>query len=206
MLQEFTAEIEQTAKAVVNEIHTALPGEIISYNAGLGTATVKPIGKYVTSDGKELNYPTITEAPVCFPFCQNAGVGIAFPVKKGDSCIIIISEVELDSWRSGADSEGSLRFDLTSAMVIPGLLEGGNEASEKAAKENSVIVTAGDVTLAVSGDGCKVDTGSTVMNITDDGVSIKGNLTVTGDVKAGSISLKNHTHTDSVGGDTQKPK
>lgn len=206
MLQEFTAEIEQTAKAVVNEIHTALPGEIISYNAGLGTATVKPIGKYVTSDGKELNYPTITEAPVCFPFCQNAGVGIAFPVKKGDSCIIIISEVELDSWRSGADSEGSLRFDLTSAMVIPGLLEGGNEASEKAAKENSVIVTAGDVTLAVSGDGCKVDTGSTVMNITDDGVSIKGNLTVTGDVKAGSVSLKNHTHTDSVGGDTQKPK
>lgn len=206
MLQEFTAEIEQTAKAVVNEIHTALPGEIISYNAGLGTATVKPIGKYVTSDGKELNYPTITEAPVCFPFCQNAGVGIAFPVKKGDSCIIIISEVELDSWRSGADSEGSLRFDLTSAMVIPGLLEGGNEASEKAAKENSVIVTAGDVTLAVSGDGCKVDTGSTVMNITDDGVSIKGNLTVTGDVKAGSVSLKNYTHTDGVGGDTQKPK
>ena len=206
MLQEFTAEIEQTAKAVVNEIHTALPGEIVSYNAGVGTATVKPIGKYVTSDGKELNYPTITEAPVCFPFCQNAGVGIAFPVKKGDSCIIIISEVELDSWRSGADSEGSLRFDLTSAMVIPGLLEGGNEASEKAAKENSVIVTAGDVTLSVSGDGCKVDTGSTVMNITDDGVSIKGNLTVTGDVKAGSVSLKNHTHTDSVGGDTQKPK
>ena len=206
MLQEFTAEIEQTAKAVVNEIHTALPGEIVSYNAGKGTATVKPIGKYVTSDGKELNYPTITEAPVCFPFCQNAGVGIAFPVKKGDSCIIIISEVELDSWRSGADSEGSLRFDLTSAMVIPGLLEGGNEASEKATKENSVIVTAGDVTLAVSGDGCKVDTGSTVMNITDDGVSIKGNLTVTGDVKAGSVSLKNHTHTDSVGGDTQKPK
>lgn len=206
MLQEFTAEIEQTAKAVVNEIHTALPGEIVSYNAGAGTATVKPIGKYVTSDGKELNYPTITEAPVCFPFCQNAGVGIAFPVKKGDSCIIIISEVELDSWRSGADSEGSLRFDLTSAMVIPGLLEGGNEASEKAAKENSVIVTAGDVTLSVSGDGCKVDTGSTVMNITDDGVSIKGNLTVTGDVKAGSVSLKNHTHTDSVGGDTQKPK
>ena len=206
MLQEFTAEIEQTAKAVVNEIHTALPGEIVSYNAGVGTATVKPIGKYVTSDGKELNYPTITEAPVCFTFCQNAGVGIAFPVKKGDSCIIIISEVELDSWRSGADSEGSLRFDLTSAMVIPGLLEGGNEASEKAAKENSVIVTAGDVTLSVSGDGCKVDTGSTVMNITDDGVSIKGNLTVTGDVKAGSVSLKNHTHTDSVGGDTQKPK
>lgn len=80
MLQEVTAEIEKTAKAVVNEIHTALPGEIISFDGGM--ATVKPIGKYVTSDGVKLDYPTITEAPVIFPFCQSSGVGIAFPVKK----------------------------------------------------------------------------------------------------------------------------
>lgn len=206
MLQELTSEIEQTAKAVVNEIHTALPGEIVSYNAGAGTATVKPIGKYVTSDEKELDYPTITDAPVCFPFCQNAGVGIFFPVKKGDSCIIIISEVELDAWRSGAESEGSLRFDLTSAMVIPGLLDGGSGVSERASKENAVIVTAGDTTLTVSGDGCKVDTGLTVLSVDDGGVKIKGNLTVTGDVKASVISLKDHIHTDSVGGDTSKPK
>lgn len=187
MLQEFTAEIEATAKAVVNDIHTALPGEIVSYDAGTGTATVKPIGKYVTSDEKELNYPTITEAPVVFPFCQNAGVGIAFPVKKGDSCIIIISEVELDAWRSGAESEGSLRFDLTSAMVIPGLLEGGSAASEKASKENAVILTAGDVEVSVSGGGCKVDTGSTVLDVTDNGVNIKGNVTVDGTVHANNI-------------------
>lgn len=206
MLQEFTAEIEQTARAVVNDIHTAMPGEIILYDAGAGTATVKPIGKFITSDGKELDYPTITEAPVSFPFCQNAGVGIAFPVKKGDSCIIIVSEVELDAWRSGADSEGSLRFDLTSAMVIPGLLEGGSSASERASRENAVILTAGDAEVTVSGDGCKIDTGSTVLNVSDSGVSIKGNLTVTGDVKAGSVSLKEHTHTDSDGGNTTKPK
>ena len=187
MLQEFTAEIEQTAKAVVNDIHTAMPGEIISYDAGAGTATVKPIGKFITSDGKELSYPTITEAPVSFPFCQNAGVGIAFPVKKGDSCIIIISEVELDAWRSGADSEGSLRFDLTSAMVVPGLLEGGSAASEKASRENAVILTAGDVEVAVSGDGCKIDTGSTVLNVSDSGVKIKGNVTVDGTVHANNI-------------------
>ena len=67
MLQEVTAEIEKTAKAVVNEIHTALPGEIVSFDGA--TATVKPIGQYVTSDGVSLSYPTITEAPVCFPYC-----------------------------------------------------------------------------------------------------------------------------------------
>ena len=187
MLQEFTEEIETTARSVVNDIHTALPGEIVSYNAGTGTATVKPIGNFVTSDGKSLKYPTITEAPVCFPFCQNAGVGMAYPVKAGDSCIIIISEVELDSWRSGGGSSGSLRFDLTSAMVLPGLLEGGCDASKKAAAENAVIITAGDVTVKVSDGGCKIDTGSTVMDITDSGISIKGNVTVDGTVHANNI-------------------
>ena len=135
MLQEVTAEIEKTAKAVVNEIHTALP--------------------------------TITEAPVIFPFCQSSGVGIAFPVKKGDSCIILVSEVELDAWRTGSDSLGSLKFDLSSAMVIPGLLEKSYEPMIRASSGNAVI---------------------------------------TGAIKAGSVSLKNHTHVDSTGGDTQKPK
>ena len=204
MLQEVTAEIEKTAKAVVNEIHTALPGEIISFDGGM--ATVKPIGKYVTSDGVKLDYPTITEAPVIFPFCQSSGVGIAFPVKKGDSCIILVSEVELDAWRTGSDSLGSLKFDLSSAMVIPGLLEKSYEPMIRASSCNAVIIKAGGAEIMVNDGGCTIDTGSTVMELDDGGVHIDGSLTVTGDIKAGSVSLKNHTHVDSTGGDTQKPK
>jgi hypothetical protein len=167
MLQELTAEIEETARAVVNDIHTAIPGKIVSYNANKCTVTVNPVGKFITSDDVELDYPTITEVPVVFPVCQSTGTGMAFPVKKGDSCLIIVSEVELDSWRSDAESDGSLRFDLTSAVVIPGLLKKGNAISKKAAKENAVVVGAGDVTLTVSRKG----------------VTIDGNLTVTGDIK-----------------------
>ena len=182
MLQDLTQEIEETAHAVVNEIHTAMPGEIVSFDAGSGVATVKPSGKFVTSDGKELDYPVITEAPVTFPFCQSAGVGIAFPVKKGDSCIIIISEVELDAWRSGAESEGSLRFDLTSAMVIPGLLDGGSNLAAKASANNAVMIGGGDVEVSVSNDGIKVDTGTTQFEVTDSGVAISGNLKVNGSI------------------------
>lgn len=170
MLQEFTAEIEKTAKAIVNEIHTALPGEIISFDGGMATA--KPIGKYVTSDGVKLDYPTVTEAPVIFPYCQNSGVGIAFPVRPGDSCLIIVSEVELDAWRTGSESLGSLKFDLSSAVVIPGMLKKSDSLAMRAASSNSVIIKAGGTEVSVSSGGC----------------TIKGNLTVTGNVKAGSIS------------------
>ena len=213
MMQEFSQQVEETARAVVDEIHTALPGTIVAFNPGSGTATVKPSGKYITSDGKSLEYPQISEVPVAFPFCPTAGVGVAFPVTKGDSCIVIVSEVELDEWRTGAESEGSLRYDLTNAMCIPGLLDGGAGLIEKACKNNAVIVGAGDVEVMVSDAGAVLTSGSTKMAISDAGVAVSGNLKVsgnissTGTVKAGEIDLKQHVHKSTAPGeDTGKPE
>lgn len=150
MLQEFIQEIENTVKAIVNDVHTALPGEIVSYDAMTGTATVSPIGKFVTSDNRILEYPKIAEVPVVFPYCSTAEAGIILPVKPGDSCIVIVSEVELDEWRSGAESDGPLRFDLTNAVVIPGLLKKGKELHQEAVDKDAVVVVAKEVTLSVS--------------------------------------------------------
>lgn len=172
MIQELTEEIEKTARAVVDEVHTALPGKIISFDAKSCTATVEPYGKYITSDETELDYPAITEVPVMFPFCQKNNVGIAFPVCKGDSCLIIISEVELDAWRSEAESEGSLRFDLTSAIAIPGLMRGGSELAKDAISEKAVVIGTPGVKLTVS----------------ESGIVARGNLTVQGNISyTGSI-------------------
>lgn len=173
MLQEAVEQIEKTAKSVVNEIHTALPGKIVSFDSVKCVATVQPLGRYVMSDGKSLEYPAITEAPVVFPFSQSAGAGIGFPVKAGDGCLIILSEVELDQWRSEAKSEGSLRFDLTNAIAIPGLLRSGGVAVVKACAMNAVVVSAGGSEIVVSGSG----------------ITISGNLTVQGNIDCtGSIS------------------
>lgn len=189
MLQELSQEIEDTARAVMNEMHTAMPGEIVSFDASNGMAVVQPNGKYVTSDGKSLMYPVITEVPLAFPFCQQAGVGMAFPVNKGDGCIIIISEVELDEWRSGAESESSLRFDLTSAMAIPGLLWGGGDLIAKAAKKNAVILGASGAELTVSGDGVMIDAGGATFEVSDSGIAIGGNLKVKGNISyTGSLT------------------
>lgn len=154
MLQEVTAEIEETARAVMNELHSALPGKIVSFNASKCTATVKPIGQYVTSDGTTMDYPKITEVPIVFPYSKESGIGIAIPVKSGDSCLIIISEVELDEWRNGSRSEGSLRFDLTSAVAIPGLMKSGGSLFSEANSSNAVVIGAGSgVRLIVSKSG-----------------------------------------------------
>lgn len=188
MVQELTQQIEDTARAVANEIHTALPGNIVSFNPASGMATVRPEGKYTTSSGKKLAYPAISDCPVVFPYCQSGGIGIAFPVVSGDSCLIIISEVELDEWRSGASSDASLRYDLSSAICIPGLLDGGAELVQKAINQNAAVIGAGDTQVVVSSSSVSVVAGEKKIQVSDSGIDIVGNLTVDGNVKAtGSI-------------------
>ncbi len=140
MMQEFVQQVEETAKSVMYEIHTALPGKIISVDPRKATAQIKPYGKYLTHSGKKLEYPLLTEVPLVFPFSQTAGIGIAFPVNSGDSCLVIFSEAELDEWRSSAEAETPLRFDLTNAVAIPGLLSLGCGLVEKACAQNAVVI------------------------------------------------------------------
>lgn len=182
MLQEFSQEVEDTARSIMNEIHTALPGEIISFDAKSGMAVVQPVGDYVTSDGTQLAYPSIIEVPVMFPYCQSVGVGMVFPVGKGDSCLIVISEVELDKWRSGAESEASLRFDLTSAIALPGLLRDSNDLIAKAVQKNAVVLGTSETEVVISDDVVTVAVRGSTLTVSDSGIVIKGDLNVTGNI------------------------
>lgn len=182
MIQEVVQEIENTVMDVMKGIHTAMPGTISSFDPGSGKATVKPSGKYTSSSGKRIAYPQISDVPVAFPVCQSAGVGIAFPVKAGDSCIIIVSEVELDEWRSGAESEGSLQFDLSSAMAVPGLLVGGSEMIQKACVQDAVVIVSGTSEVLVSEEKITASIGDTEFTLTEEDIAIRGNLRVDGDI------------------------
>ena len=190
MLQEFAQQVEFTARTVMNDIHTALPGKIVSFDPEKGVAAVQPKGKYLTTDGASLAYPMISSVPVAYPYCQSSNVGMVFPIKTGDNCLIIISEVELDEWRSGAESEAPLRYDLTSAVVIPDLMLGGGTVIRKAAAENAVIIVSGSSEIAVT-DGRIAITGD---------VTVTGSITISGTITAGGINLNTHTHTGVHGG------
>lgn len=188
MIQEFVQELENMTKDSLKGIHTAMPGEILSFSPGSGRAVVQPTGKYISSSGKRMSYPTISDVPVVFPVCQSAGVGIAYPVKAGDSCIIIVSEVELDEWRSGAESEGSLQFDLSSSMAVPGLLVGGSEIIQKACDQDAVVIASGVTEVLVSEEKITASIGNTEFKLSEAEIAIKGNLKVDGDISyTGSI-------------------
>ena len=194
MKQELAQEIQNTAQDVVNQIHTAMTGKIMSFNASKGRATVRPYGKYITEEDGEMDYPDLTDVPVVFPYSMSAEVGITFPIKKGDDCLVIISETDLDEWLDGAAVDGSLRYDLNNAICIPGAMKKGGGAIEKAQKNNAVVISFGGATAMFSGSGMEIEGDLKVkdsikcnsLNVggsaSCNGMTVNGNLTVNGTI------------------------
>lgn len=207
MIQEFVQQIEETAQETVDNIHTALPGKVISYDAMKCTAKVKPIGRFLTPEDELMDYPIITDVPVMFPFCAKVEAGIFFPVTPGDFCLLVCSEAELDEWRTNAISDATLRFDLTSAIMIPGLLKKGTGFTKEADNDNAVIISSKETKIKAEKEKVETYVKNTLVTTVKKGqveiigdVNIKGNVTCTGDVVARGKSLVHHTHTGVHGG------
>lgn len=193
MEQELVQRIKEMAQSEVNGIHTAMPGKITAFDPGTGMASVQPSVKYKKPDGTKIDYPVITGVPVIFPQAALLSSVIAFPVKAGDTCLLIVSEESLDSWLYGQDPDTEMKFDLSNAIAIPGLFSKASKAVQEACSSNAIILSCGSK-ISVSSSGIAV-TGS---------LTVSGSITSSGDVTAGGISLKQHTHTG-VNGETSTP-
>lgn len=82
------------------QIHTAMPGSIIDFDAATMTATVQLAiqGVQTKLDGTRQN---ITIAPlqhVPVFFTGAGGHTLTFPVAAGDECLVVFSERNIDAW------------------------------------------------------------------------------------------------------------
>ena len=116
----FIESIQDLIDGKIAAIHTALPGEIISFDGV--RASVKPLIKRVTIEGKILVLPSIACVPVMFP--RTNDFVMQFPIKKGDPVLLLFSSLSLGNWlATGNDSlpETSETHALNDAIAIPGL-------------------------------------------------------------------------------------
>lgn len=119
------------------EVHTAIPGRIESYDAAKCLANVKPLLKRRYSvnnaDGNTVEqieeYPVIQAVPVAFP--RGGGYCMAWPLSKGDPCLLVFSERSLDAYldSDGAtvvDPDDARVHDITDAICYPGMTTKAN--------------------------------------------------------------------------------
>lgn len=173
MIQEFVKGVKDTAAKAVQDMHTAIPGTIVSFAPSSGMAVVQPKAKFKKPNGETMDYPVISGVPIVFP--QGKEAAIAWPIMPGDGCLLIFSESALDYWMYGKETGTSLKFDLSSAIAIPGLYASGNTAMQTACSENAVVVAAGETVIKVKPDGVFID----------GDVSVNGKITATGDISSG---------------------
>ena len=107
------------------QIHTAMPGVIVSYNAATMTAVVQPAlqGVRTMMDGtrQPVTISPIADVPVQFP--GGGGHIFTFPVAPGDECLIIFSERSIDNWHQhgGTQQPSDWRMhDINDAFVLVG--------------------------------------------------------------------------------------
>ena len=193
MMQELVNQVKKTAKKATEEMHTAVPATIKSYDPSTGLASVQPVAKFKKPNGETMDYPSISGVPVVFP--QSESVTIAFPIKAGDGCLLVFGEKSLDYWLYGKETDTELSFDLSNAVAIPNLKNTGNPAMQKACSENAVVLQSGSTTLTVK-------SGEVII---DGNLTVNGKIDTTGDITGSGISLATHTHTGDSGGSTSTP-
>lgn len=173
MYNDFVTQLKGLVKEQINNIHTALPGEIISVNTSTGLAKVKPKAQMRFTGGKVLDYPIISDVPLVFPFSPNSDAAIAFPVKAGDQCLIIFSEQSTEYWLGTGNLNSELKHGLSGAIAIPGLMKTVSEDFAEAVDNDCIIIrnkqssiTLSHASIALRGD-----------------VTVEGNIFINGEIK-----------------------
>lgn len=171
------------AKDQIDRVHTAVPGEVVSFDASTNRASVKPFGKYKATDGRQFPYPVIYNAPVYFPCGRNRNAGMTFPVLPGDGCLIIFSMEQMEDYLSDgkSDSLDPRKHSLNDAIVLPGLYSNAVPASS--AHPNDVCFFCGSSLLQLNDNEFKGTLPGTDFRFGD------------GDLVVNGISLVHHVHT-----------
>src|SRR5210317_1302524 len=156
-----SAAIRRAFINMMKEVHTTMPGKIVSFDPITQSARVQPLIKrvYVTKeiDGTEtpveVDIPQLINVPVIF--LRGGGWCITFPVKSEDECIIHFSERSIDSWRKNGGNQPPKDWrmhDYSDAICQVGLSSEPNVISEFNNDHFQIRNEDGDVKITLQND------------------------------------------------------
>lgn len=90
----------QQAQAERDSMWGPIPGEILTYDAAKGTATVRPLYKPM-HNGQPVDMPDLYEVPVDQP--RTNGMGMTFPIPAGTKVMLAPQMRAMDDYEEGSD-------------------------------------------------------------------------------------------------------
>jgi len=134
---------------------------------------------------KEIAMPEILNVP--FMYLKSGTFSITIPIAVGTTGILIISQQDISVWKdtggTGVAGKDISLFDLNNAVFIAGVPDAISALSDYSS--SALELRAGNDKISMDGSG--------TINITGN-LTVSGTVTGTTEVKAGTKSLKAHTH------------
>jgi len=177
----------------INQVNTAVPCEVISYENG--RVSVKPVGEKKYPDGDSNPYPTVHNLRYMWPTFSGGQAGFKGPVVAGDKCLMICCQQAID------DPDDLRRYDLVDSYVIP-----GGDYSDEVPGNNDVRMFFGNAFIAIDESGKLTINAPGGIEETTTMHTVNGEVDVTGDVVVNGIKLGSHKHPGDSGGITGEPQ
>ena len=115
---------EKMKSDIFFNLRCCIPCIIQSYDAVKGTVECQPAVRERIINQKEeieyLNLPLLTNVPVVFP--SNGIFSLTFPLKKGDECLVLFSDLSIDNFWEKGNIQNPIedrRHDLSDGIAIP---------------------------------------------------------------------------------------
>lgn len=144
------------------EVHTSIPGIVVSYDPATQTADVQPAVQRAdpTSDDdvRFTEPPIVPHVPVGLP-C-GGGFYVALPIKKGDSVWLVFSETATGPHRATGEVSvpGDLRrHSFASALAIPCNPISKRKFADVGSSTEGVVIVPGGGTFRISKAGGTAD-------------------------------------------------
>lgn len=186
--------IEEAIRSAALELHTMLPGRILSYNRTTQRARVQlEIQRTHVSDlglVTQISLPILEDVPVEFPGA--GGWFIMFPVKQGDKCRITFAERDIQSWLTAgveAPPGEDRTHDYSDAICHVGIRTHGNP--HPAPTLNSIVLgdDAGNQRLELGQNGIIIASVDEVTIASDAGLDLQSDAGPFAVDVAGSVTL-----------------
>lgn len=119
--------MQNFADDIFYQLYCHLPGEVVSFNRVTGTATVavglkRVLPNYAVPAGQNTKpYPNLENVPVFL--LQGSGGSIGADPKKGDPCLIVVMDRNIDQWVQNGGQQAPLSdraHDLSDCFAFVG--------------------------------------------------------------------------------------
>ena len=181
---DFTSALDFVIEQRVKDIHTALPAIVETYDATTRRVRVKPAIRIAMSDGTFREHAPIINVPVIFP-CAG-GYTMTMPLRANDAILLIFSMRGLAAFKkSFTEVNPTLThiLDKRDAIAIPGF--GDLVITLSNTTGITLQTNDGERYITISDDEIQMrHAREAFVKINDEGIRIKGNLTVEGNVSS----------------------